>query len=405
MRWKTKLLSLLCAAALLLGVGLSGPARAEEITIYLVAENDWFVELPLEAMPTWINGTLYVPYTVFDWSVTGVNLGVSYGQSRTETEYRFTLYSLSGTLVFDLVAGTCTDRFTGEDMGMRAVLRNGYVFLPLAGVCSYFGLNYIYTPTQYGTLIRITNGQEGLDTQQFVTAGTNSMRVRYYRYLQQLNQQAVPQTTPTPTPTPTESPGGGTETPSPTGVPEEPEPEQEGLTVYIAVQCTGGGGLDEILDALENRGIRALFLFEPAALEGYGSQLRRIVGSGHAVGLSVPGSSLEEVRAELRQGVALLEELVKLRPHTVYLEEAGASAADALEAEGWACWSPNVDARPDGRSQSAQSSALLSALERRSSPARLMADDTSDGAGVLTRLLARMGQDNYRFQLALDTRI
>ncbi len=41
-----------------------------------------------------------------------MNLGVSYGQERTETEYKFTLYSLNGMLVFDLNAGTCTDGFS-----------------------------------------------------------------------------------------------------------------------------------------------------------------------------------------------------------------------------------------------------------------------------------------------------
>ena len=51
------------------------------------------LDLPLSAMPAWINGDIYVPYTAFDWTVTGVNLGVSYGQERTETEYKFTLYT------------------------------------------------------------------------------------------------------------------------------------------------------------------------------------------------------------------------------------------------------------------------------------------------------------------------
>ncbi len=42
------------------------------------------------------------------------------------------------------------------------------------------------------------------------------------------------------------------------------------------------------MDTLEARGIRALFLFTPDALAAAEGQLRRLVGSGHAVGLSVP---------------------------------------------------------------------------------------------------------------------
>ena len=112
MRRIQKYLSGLCAAALLLSLLLAGTAKADEITIYLMAENDQMLDLPLSAMPAWINGDIYVPYTAFDWTVTGVNLGVSYGQERTETEYKFTLYSLNGMLVFDLNAGTCTDGFS-----------------------------------------------------------------------------------------------------------------------------------------------------------------------------------------------------------------------------------------------------------------------------------------------------
>lgn len=112
-----KYLSGLCAAALLLSLLLAGTAKADEITIYLMAENDQMLDLPLSAMPAWINGDIYVPYTAFDWTVTGVNLGVSYGQERTETEYKFTLYSLNGMLVFDLNAGTCTDGFSRRGEG------------------------------------------------------------------------------------------------------------------------------------------------------------------------------------------------------------------------------------------------------------------------------------------------
>ena len=79
--------------------------------------------------------------------------------------------------------------------------------------------------------------------------------------------------------------------------------------------------------------------------------------------------------------------------------------ADALEREGWACWSANVDGRPDGRSQSTQANALLHTLEGRRSAARMLLDDSGESAGILSRLLPRMPRDAYWFQLALDTRI
>ena len=136
-----QILSAVCALALLCALVLPA-ARADTPTIYLMAENDRMLTLPLDAMPAWVGGVLYVPYLAFDRTVTGVNLGVSYGQEHTESTYTFTLYSLRGTLVFDLNAGTCVDQLNGTSLDMRAVQRNGRVFLPLAGVCSFFGLNY-----------------------------------------------------------------------------------------------------------------------------------------------------------------------------------------------------------------------------------------------------------------------
>ena len=145
--------------------------------------------------------------------------------------------------------------------------------------------------------------------------------------------------------------------------------------------------------------------FRGEALADSADQLRRLVGTGHAVGLSVSGASLETARAELEEGTALLEELAHLRPHTVYLEDAAAGVADALEAEGWVCWTANVDARDDGRSASTQATALLQNLEGRRSTARVLLDDSTACASMLERALPRMSRSDYQFRLALETHI
>lgn len=387
MGWKKRLLTLLCAAALVLGPGLVSTARADTVEIYLMAENDQMLTLPVEAMPTWIGGSLYVPYTAFDWTVTGVNLGVSYGQIQGDGGNSFMLYSLSGTLTFDLNAGTCVDR-SGQQMNIRAVSRNGWVFVPLAPVCSYFDLRYSYTPTSYGTLIRITNGQERLGS-EFIQYAQDSMRKRYNDYLKQL-YPSTPQPSVQPTPEPTPTPTGG-------------EDNRAELTVYLSFQCAGGGGVDDILDQLEGEGVRALFLFRPEDLDGSGETLRRIVGSGHAVGLSVGGTTLTRVKEELEAGAAKLEQLVRLRPHTVYLEQAGQDVAAALKEAGWACWIPQVDQTGDTRTAYTRSSALMTTFGNRTGSVRVMLDDSAATADVLERLLPRMERENYRIRLPLET--
>lgn len=387
MNWKKRLMTLLCAAALVLGPALVSTARADTVEIYLMAENDQMLTLPVEAMPTWIGGVLYVPYTAFDWTVTGVNLGVSYGRIQGDGGNSFMLYSLSGTLTFDLNAGTCVDR-SGQQMEMRAVSRNGWTFVPLAPVCSYFGLRYSYTPTNYGTLIRITNGQERLGS-EFIQYAQDPMRTRYNNYLKQLYPETstpTPQTTPTPTPTPS-----GTE-------PSRPE-----LTVYLSFLCTGGDGLEDILDQLDQEGVRALFLFRPEALEASGEQLRRIVGSGHAVGLSVEGTTLAQAEEALARGSALLERLARLTAHTVYLEQAGREVSAALSEKGWAVWSPQLDQTGDTRAAVTRSNALMNAFDSRTGSVRVLLDDGSGTADVLERLLPRMEREDYRTRLALET--
>ena len=388
--WK-RALACLCAAVLAVALLTGTQAMADSVEIYIMAENDQILDLPLEAMPAWIGGAMYVPYHVFDWSYTGVNLGVSYGQDRTGTDYKFTLYSLDGTLLFDINAGTCVEQSTGEDMGMKAVLRNGRVFLPLAGVCRYFGLNYSYTPTNYGTLVRITNGQEGLSTSRFVESSVNQMRIRYNDYLKALGAVTTPK--------PSSSGGGSTAGPSASPTPSGPDQQ---LTVALAFQCTGTGA-EALLDALDGAGVKALLFFRPEVLADNETALRRAVGSGHTVGLSVEAGDGEAALAALEEGSRWLEDNLHLRTHLALLEGVQPAAVQAAKAAGWACWSGNLDARDDGRSWSAQRIALLADLEEARGTVRVLMDDSANGTAVLEQSLSRMKQAGYRFHLLVET--
>ena len=392
-RWK-RMLACLCAAVLAVTLLAGTQATADSVEIYLMAENDQMLDLPLEAMPVWIGGAIYVPYHAFDWTYTGVNLGVSYGQDRTGTEYKFTLYSLNGTLVFDINAGTCVEQSSGEDMDMKAVLRNGRVFVPLAGVCRYFGLNYSYTPTNYGTLIRITNGQEWLSTSQFVDSASNPMRIRYNEYLKAMSAASSPK--------PTTSSGGGGSTTAPSATPSPDDADQRQLTVAMAFQCTGTGA-EELLDILDGAGVKALLFFRPESLADNEAAIRRAVGSGYTVGLSVPGGDRRETLEALEEGSRWLEDTLCLRTHLALLEEPGKNVTGAVEEAGWVCWSGDLDARDDGRSRSVQRSALLSALEDQRGTTRVLLDDSDNIVGMLEQALTRMKQESYRFHLLVET--
>ncbi len=413
MKLQYRLAALLLAAASVLGILGLNRASADEIDIYLLAENDVMADLPVEAMPAWIGGVLYIPYTAFDWTVTKVNLGVSYGQVREGDEYLLTLYSLDNILTFDVNRGTCVDR-RDNPQNMRAVYRNGYVFVPVAAVCSFFGLGYTYTPTNYGTLIRITNGQQRLGS-EFVQYAEGSMRERYNRYLKQLSPPtpvvtttpkvtATPQPSATSTQTPVNTPRPSTQPrPTPTPTQDEDEEEPEELTVYLSFLCTGGGDLDGILEQLSVSNVRALFLFRPGQLEDYGAQLRQIAGSGHQIGFSLTGTTGEELLEELDRGQELLARLAHTASHTFYLENGDSALAAGLTEQGLACWTGQAKQLEDGRSDYNRCNALLAALESYHGSVRVLLDDGAGTADTLARLLPRLSGANCVARLPVET--
>ena len=206
---KRRLLTM--AVILVLLLGLSPRADAVDIKVYQLALNERFMdnELTPTNMPVNVNGTIYIPYTAFDRTITGVDLGVFYGQEKSDDTYRLTLYSRSGTyLTFDLLEQSCflTKDGQKEAQSMRAIIRYEKVYVPASSVCRVFGLQYTYTATRTaGDLIRIRSSSSALSDAAFLDAAATYMQDRYDNYIQSLTP------TPTPAPVPTVGPlPGGT---------------------------------------------------------------------------------------------------------------------------------------------------------------------------------------------------
>ncbi len=389
-------LALLCAAALAVGLLCIGAGASQQVpTLYQLSVNDKLPAPSASTTPIEVSGVIYVPYTVFDKSVTEVDLGVYANELRTSTQYLLTLYSLNSTLRFDLNANTSEDR-DGASQNMRAIIRNRRVYIPASAVCTFFGLSYSLTPTQYGTLVRITNGNEYLRGEKFLGSAANLMRTRYEEYLQSLNPAA-------PTPSATPPPAV---TPTPSQPDDPPEDDKREVRVYLAFLCGEGESLDGILSALDRSGIQALFLFRPEDLAGHADQLRRLVGSGHLVGLRTAAGTAEEALADLDGGRLLLEELVRLRPHTVLAEGGDAALTAALEEAGWTCWRTNASGVPaEGQTQSALAYAVLQTVDRKRSEARVLMDDSAPSAGALPRILNTLRAEEYDLRLPVETEL
>ena len=381
-------LALLLTLTLCLGA-LSLPVSAADL--YFTALNERVELLTSGSMPFWYGGSLYVPYSVFDkdLNTTQIDLGLNVSYN-SRTRSTVTIYNLrQQMLTFDLNSGTCLNELTGETYDARAIMRNGKPYLPVATVCAFFGLSWSYTALSSipdGYLVRITNSDVVLDDATFIDAAGNTLDARLQQYTQSLSSAAT-------TPTPSQ--------------PADPQPEEpispNDIPTYLAVLGREGDGLRETLDALDAAGRYALFFLTPQVLEEEGDLVRRMLGSGHLVGILAQGEDPDQTRALLERGTAALEAQAHTRTTLAYVPEGQQSA---LEGEGWVCWDETLLLSPDGSvSPSTFAARTLSRLEGRELTTYLTLEGGEDAARVLPTLLRRLTSDHFILGVPIETRL
>ena len=387
-----RLAALLCMLALVLG--LSGPVSAAG-DIYFTAINDSVAALNDSTMPTWSGGVLYVPYSVFDGSnSTGITFDISFSYNRSSG--LATLFNTRQFLTFDLNNGTCYDGLSGLPLGGKAILRNGRVYVPVARVCSFFGLSYSIISIPEGYIVRIKSSSVVLSDEDFADAATNSIARRLREY-NQANQS-------TPTPgvlPPTTSGGGQTETTDP---PIQQEPETSGsVPTYLGFRCDDDQALSDILDALADENRAAVFFFPPDKLERQDDLLYRILGSGHSVGLLAEGANLSATWQLLEEGNQTLERVGYTRATIALVPE---SQRAALRSEGWICWNEIVSAVPEADTgASAFASRMIRQIPDWVQSAFLTLDAGTESARVLPTLLLRLENSSYAVSVPLEMRL
>ncbi len=370
---KKRIPTILCALVLLLGGLLPAWASSANTTVYLLAANDKFCDLAGGFLPVAVDGTIYVPYTVFDKDATGVDLGVYYGLKQEQGTI-LSLYSINGHLTFRVSMGLCEDG-QGNPMDFRALPRHGIPYVPAAAVCAFFGLQYSFLPTtDRGTLIRITSSPNTLSDALFLASARSSMQERYNNILQ------AREPTPSATPTPDVSV-------PPTAQPTVPagRPDRSNIRVYLAVNASES---ESNLTTHFPVGVQALFLFTLDSLVSRADQVRSAVAAGHSIGLIVEGD-LAQARAQLDQGNRLLSHIARVSTHIV---SAPAELQDQLAQEGWRCWRGHY---PGGTSTT-----VLSYLDARQSTTRLELPATP---AALSRVLTTLRQDGYTLRQPVET--
>ena len=362
---KKRMIALFCAAVLLLSLSTAHAINAGDV--YFTSVNDKLIPLAIDTMPTWVSGRLYVPASIFDGAATGVDLGFYFRQNNNTV----TLYTLRQMLVFDLNRGIAYDQHSGESLPAKAVNRNGRIYLPVETVCDAFHLEDSYNYTPYGYLVRIKTASARLNDADFMDAASTLMAADLEKILR-------------------------------TQQPPEPDDTPKTQTqVYLAFRCDNGEGLSDILDRLSAASASAIFFFDPDRLAQQDDLIRRVVGSGHNIGLLARGDTAAESRALLAQGNRLLASIARTVATAVL---APTDQRATLKEDGWACWQETVNAVPHQYERPAGYTQRITSAMGSRRTARLTLDDSATTARVLPTLLQQLKEPQHRILLPLETR-
>lgn len=381
MRKKRPVLPLVLAV--ILAVGMFQPMPTAAANLYFTGINDSVAPLTSSSMPYWSGGTLYVPYTVFDANQNGVGVSLGLYTSYNHRSHIVTIFNLKQMLVFDLERGTCRDDMTGAAYDARAVMRYGKPYVPLYVVCSVFGLEYSYNQLSYisqGYLVRIKSADAVLDDGLFIDRARELINNRLRDYTQSLSPAET-------TPTVPVSPSG------------PPEVDGSNVATYLAFRCESADGLSAILNTLDGTGQYALFFLAPQVIEEEGGLVRRILGTGHSVGIL----AWEGEKEALSRGRLALEELAHTRTTLAYVPD-GARAG--LEEQGWVCWKETLYLEPgDSVGGTAFAGTVLNRLGTRRRTVYLTLEGNGNTARVLSALLRQLSSNHYTVAVPVETRL
>ncbi len=381
MRKKRPVLPLVLAV--ILAVGMFQPMPTAAANLYFTGINDSVAPLTSSSMPYWSGGTLYVPYTVFDANQNGVGVSLGLYTSYNHRSHIVTIFNLKQMLVFDLERGTCRDDMTGAAYDARAVMRYGKPYVPLYVVCSVFGLEYSYNQLSYisqGYLVRIKSADAVLDDGLFIDRARELINNRLRDYTQSLSPA---ETTPT----------------IPVSPSEPPEVDGGNVATYLAFRCESADGLSAILNTLDGTGQYALFFLAPQVIEEEGGLVRRILGTGHSVGIL----AWEGEKEALSRGRLALEELAHTRTTLAYVPD-GARAG--LEEQGWVCWKETLYLEPgDSVGGTAFAGTVLNRLGTRRRTVYLTLEGSGNTARVLSALLRQLSSNHYTVAVPVETRL
>ena len=372
---KRRMAGLLLSAVLVLALGMplwTARSMAAE-SIYFTAVNENVCPMNDETMPFWSGGNLYVPSTV----LYAYDLGLSY--VRDTSAQTAILYNTRKVLEFDLANGGANNKL-GTYYSATAISRRGYIYFPVSFVCSYFSLNYSVVDTAWAPLVRLRSDSAVLSDSQFVDAATSLLASRYRTYEQSKKNAG--------TATPVAPAKPDTTHSDPVKPAEEDPGSKAAVRVLLAVRAGSDETVAAMLNTLDRYGYKATFFFSPNMLAGRDDLLRRIVSSGHRIGLiqTGEGDELRGANEQLRRSTGTVTRMVL------------SSRKEAVQAAGYTVYTPTLQGENLGSTASGRASRVMERIGKSKGTVKLLLGGDDTTASALNTICAELhsGQHTVR---------
>ena len=136
-------------------------------------------------------------------------------------------------------------------------------------------------------------------------------------------------------------------------------------------------------------------------LEEEGDLVRRILGTGHSLGVLAGGG--EETEEQLERGRRAVERAARTRTTLAYVP---AEQRAALEEKGWVCWEETLLQEPGTNTGAAAfANGVINRLGTRHRTVYLTLEGGEDAARVLPALLRQLNSSHYALSVPLETRL
>lgn len=359
---------------------------------YFISINDEFPEINGQIEPIRVSGVTYIPCTIFDRRVTGVDLGAYY--SWDAKAKKVTIYAKARILEFDIETGTAHSLQEEMDYNYQAVVRNGQPYLPAVTTCNYFGLSCSFPATDDAKyqILRIKNGNQILNDSMFMRSARPILEERLVKYAHSSGGATSGGAT-----------SGGVNQSGEGTTETTPDAPGRNTLVYLGIRVDSARNLDSILNALTgNRQVKAVFFFPVSRLAACDEILRELSGRGQRIGLIPSGNVLEAQLDSLTEGNRLLGHILRKKAFFVLSESATQEQRDGLRSEGYLPWTPNTTVSAAGHSDAEIYQTVLDRLVQKTGKARLLLDDGIKG-GTLSSILRHLREDGYDLRFLRET--